>query len=77
MCREYVDERGSYVLREENTGVGLAPFSHTHNSTSGKIRYVWSALSLKSRFMVQPQNVNSFKKFFIESFGSFAKKYKL
>ena len=34
-CREYVDERGAYVQREENTGVGVAPYSHTHNSTSG------------------------------------------
>lgn len=33
-CREYVDERGSYVLREEISGVGVAPFSHTHNSTA-------------------------------------------
>lgn len=33
-CRQYVDERGSYVMREENTGLGVAPFSPWHNSTA-------------------------------------------
>ncbi len=32
--REYVDERGSYVMRQEMSGVGVAPFSHQHNSTA-------------------------------------------
>ena len=34
MCREYVDERGSYVMRSERSGLGLAPFDPDHNSTA-------------------------------------------
>ena len=34
MCREYVDERGSYVMRGEMSGLGLAPFDPGHNSTA-------------------------------------------
>ena len=34
MCREYLDERGSYVLKDERTGLGLAPFDPYHNSTA-------------------------------------------
>ena len=48
-CREYVDERGSYVLREENTGVGVAPYSHTHNSTSGKKYFPGSETTLNKK----------------------------
>ena len=33
-CRVYVDERGSYVLREDSPGLGVAPFSPWHNSTA-------------------------------------------
>ena len=33
-CRIYVDERGSYVLREDSAGLGVAPFSPWHNSTA-------------------------------------------
>lgn len=33
-CRIYVDERGSYVMREPFSGLGLAPFSPWHNSTA-------------------------------------------
>ncbi len=33
-CRQYVDERGSYIMREETPGLGLAPFSPDHNSTA-------------------------------------------
>lgn len=33
-CRQYVDERGSYVMRDESTGLGVAPFSPFHNSTA-------------------------------------------
>lgn len=36
VCREYVDERGSYNLRSdsERSGIGIAPYSHNHNSTA-------------------------------------------
>ena len=34
LCREYLDERGSYVKRDEKSGLGLAPFSHRQNSTA-------------------------------------------
>ena len=34
LCREYLDERGSYVKRDERSGLGLAPFSHSQNSTA-------------------------------------------
>eukprot|EP00095_Tigriopus_kingsejongensis_P004637 maker-scaffold291_size219542-snap-gene-1.24 protein:Tk04637 transcript:maker-scaffold291_size219542-snap-gene-1.24-mRNA-1 annotation:"semaphorin-1a isoform x3" len=34
MCREYIDERGSYVQRSEVSGLGLAPFDPAHNSTA-------------------------------------------
>ncbi|TRY76741.1 hypothetical protein TCAL_04038 [Tigriopus californicus] len=34
MCREYIDERGSYVKRSEFSGLGLAPFDPAHNSTA-------------------------------------------
>lgn len=34
MCREYADERGSYVMRGERSGLGLAPFDPLHNSTA-------------------------------------------
>ena len=33
-CRVYVDERGTYVLREDSSGLGVAPFSPWHNSTA-------------------------------------------
>jgi len=33
-CRTYVDERGSYVMRDSKSGLGLAPFSPWHNSTA-------------------------------------------
>lgn len=33
-CRDYVDERGTFVLRDEQSGLGLAPFSPSHNSTA-------------------------------------------
>ena len=33
-CKIIVDERGSYVLREEERGLGVAPFSPWHNSTA-------------------------------------------
>jgi semaphorin 6 len=34
MCREYVDEGGSYVMRSEKFGLGLAPFDPDHNWTA-------------------------------------------
>ena len=34
VCREYVDERGSYVMRTERSGLGLAPFDPAQNSTA-------------------------------------------
>ena len=33
-CRVYVDERGSYDMRDDIRGLGLAPFSPWHNSTA-------------------------------------------
>ena len=29
-----MDERGSYIKRDEKSGLGLAPFSHRQNSTA-------------------------------------------
>ncbi|XP_040580501.1 semaphorin-1A [Lepeophtheirus salmonis] len=34
LCREYTDERGSYVPGETKTGIGLCPYSPDHNSTA-------------------------------------------
>ena len=34
MCRNYLDERGSYVMQDEKSGLGLAPFDPAHNSTA-------------------------------------------
>lgn len=33
-CRDYSDERGSFVEKEDRKGVGLAPFDPEHNSTA-------------------------------------------
>ncbi len=33
-CRDYADERASFVSRGERRGIGLAPFSPSHNSTA-------------------------------------------
>ncbi len=47
MCREYVDERGSYVMRSERSGLGLAPFDPEHNSTAVLVSS-WSTPELRS-----------------------------
>ncbi len=33
-CRDYADERASFVNRGERRGIGLAPFDPEHNSTA-------------------------------------------